>query len=114
MAGFALTLEGPDSSPALPPSLALCPHLSHRKRPILTPYLECKWSMRMGGVGIFGCAHTRGSVDTLSQGAPVGAPKKQRRRTIEPLKNKNENAETSSKRHWCLGLRWPEWPVGTT
>ena len=32
----------------------------------------------------FECAHTEGTVDTFSQGAPVGSPnKKQRRRTIK-------------------------------
>lgn len=39
--------------------------------------------MRMGSVGRFECAHTGGSVDTLSQGAAAIAPKKQRRRTIK-------------------------------
>src|SRR5215469_14805238 len=42
----------------------------------------------MGSVGTFECSHTGGSVDTLSQGAPVSAPKKkQRRRTIKELRD---------------------------
>ena len=34
-------------------------------------------------MGTFECAHTGGSVDTLSQGAPASPPKKQRHRTIK-------------------------------
>src|ERR1700739_899069 len=38
----------------------------------------------MGSVDTFECAHTEGTVDTLSQGAPEGAAKKkQRRRSIK-------------------------------
>lgn len=38
----------------------------------------------MGSVGTFECAHTEGTVDTLSQDVPVSAAKKkQRRRTIK-------------------------------
>jgi transposase len=38
----------------------------------------------MGSVGTFECAHTEGTVDTLSQDAPASAAtKKQRRRTIK-------------------------------
>ena len=37
----------------------------------------------MGSVGTSECAHTGGSVDTLSQGAPANPSKKQRRRTIK-------------------------------
>ena len=41
----------------------------------------------MGSVDTFECAHTEGTVDTLSQGAPEGvAKKKQRRRTIKERK----------------------------
>lgn len=37
----------------------------------------------MSSVGTFVCVHTEGIVDTLGQGAPMSAAKKQRRRTIK-------------------------------